>query len=146
MGLSHKPNLGFFWYGNRQTDTGNQYVNLLSFFFFNALCWQLFFLGNGDGSILSEHVNRTEILSDCTLRKVCKLRNPSTFSFMTQIYTSPPAHNVFSLTGFLFLFLSFRYLPFLKASIFYVKSLDASWLSLVSVILYLLFWQENIQK
>lgn len=34
--FSLEPNLVLFWYGNRKTGTGNQYVNL--FFFFFPLC------------------------------------------------------------------------------------------------------------
>lgn len=60
-----------------------------------------------------------------TLYLLCKLRNSSTFFFMIQICTSPPAHKI--LTEFSFLFLSFRYMVFLaKTSISYVKSLEAS--------------------
>lgn len=48
--FSLEPNLVLFWYGNRKTGTGNQYVNLFSFFFSSpphpplptrVLYWQL---------------------------------------------------------------------------------------------------------
>lgn len=40
--FSLEPNLVLFWYGNRKTGTGNQYVNLFFFFFFPCvLYWQL---------------------------------------------------------------------------------------------------------
>lgn len=67
-----------------------------------------------------------ERASSSTICLLCKLRNPSTFFFMIQISTSPPAYNVFSLTVFLFLLLSFRYSLFLpKTSICYVKSVGS---------------------
>lgn len=34
-GLSHKTSLGLFSYGSRQTDIGNQYVNLFFFFLYS---------------------------------------------------------------------------------------------------------------
>lgn len=68
-----------------------------------------------------------ERASSPTTYLLCKLRNSSTFFFMVQICTSPGEHKIFSLTGFSFLLLSFRYMVFLaKTSISYVKSLEAS--------------------
>lgn len=36
--FSLEPNLVLFWYGNRKTGTGNQYVNLFFFFFSPVYC------------------------------------------------------------------------------------------------------------
>lgn len=58
---------------------------------------------------------------------LCKLRNSSTFFFIVHICVTSSAHQVFSLTVFSFLFLSFRYLLFLAwTSVSSVKSLGAS--------------------
>lgn len=50
-GLSHKTSLGLFSYGSRQTDIGNQYVNLFFFFFIPFILLTVIFSCTGNRRI-----------------------------------------------------------------------------------------------